>query len=339
MNSSENPDRIKSIHDWLTDIFGEPVTLISLAGDASLRRYFRLTLAGKRYVLMDSPPDYAPTATFIQVTHTLSQANVVVPEIIAADNDRGFLLLSDLGEIHYLDRLTEATAPALYHRAIDTLIKMQSAETTALPAYDRQRLDDETQLFEDWFLGRHLGIELDRTDRTAFSHLKDRLNAMALAQPTCFVHRDYHSRNLMVRENAEPGVLDYQDAVVGPITYDLVSLLRDVYIKWPDPFVSEMVDRFFGKVAAEQRVACSRQEFGIWFDWMGVQRHLKVAGIFCRLFYRDHKPNYLPDIPLTLRYLHEVAKRHDELSFLPALIDRFDLHERLAQANTRRIRS
>lgn len=320
---------------WLGQALNGHVPRVEPAsGDASFRRYFRVHLQGGTRILMDAPPPREDCRPFVHVTDLLAAAGVHVPDIVAADVERGFLLLSDLGDRLYLDELCDDTADALYTDAIASLLRLQTrGDATTVPAYDTTLLLGEMQLFPDWFLGRHLGITLDEGARETLRRAFGFLVKVCQEQPQVLVHRDYHSRNLMLVAGNNPGVLDYQDAVRGPITYDLVSLLRDVYVRWPQA-------RVHGWMATWHRGA---REAGLdegadldtverWFDLTGVQRHLKVAGIFARLWYRDGKPRYLADIPLTLDYLLSVARRHRELNGLTGLLDELDVVRRNQEA-------
>lgn len=324
---------MKVVTDWVTQILGGKFTLSRIVGDASFRQYFRLHLNGKYYVLMDSHPDYAPIDPFVTITHTLKKAQVKVPDIIAENHENGFILLTDLGDSHYLENLRLGNEKELYELALKTLSKIQSADSSQLPQYDEEQFNDETQLFSAWFLNRHLGIRFSTREKKQFEEVMSRLNSTALDQPKCFVHRDYHSRNLMICDNKAVGVLDYQDAVLGPITYDLASLLRDAYINCPQTLITQLVERFFIDATKKGLVTGSLGRFFRWFDWAGVQRHLKIAGIFCRLHYRDDKPDYLNHIPLTLKYLEEITAGYEELIFIHELFQRYQLHQRLRDAN------
>jgi aminoglycoside/choline kinase family phosphotransferase len=255
----------------------------------------------------------------------LEAVGVNAPRPVARNVEDGFLLLTDLGSTTYLEALGEpARAKALYRDAIAALVRIQAGggdHVAALPPYDERLLRTEMRLFPDWLLARHLGIELDAKVSATLDSAADLLVANALEQPQVFVHRDYHSRNLMVVEGANPGILDFQDAVHGPLTYDLVSLLRDCYVAWPQERVLGWA-RDFRRLAASAGVAAGADEaqFLRWFDLMGVQRHLKAAGIFARLWHRDGKPGYLPDVPRTLGYIVEACGRHDDLAALGELV-------------------
>lgn len=320
-------ERDASLRDWVEAAAGVRGRLEPLAGDASFRRYLRLRTVHGTFVVMDAPPDREDSRPFVHVAGLLRAAGVNVPEIHAVDLDRGFLLLGDLGSVSYLDRLDAANAPALYRDALAALVRMQSGiPAEAAAPYDEARLAAELELFPEWFLGSHLGRPPNRTERRVLDDAFALLIDAALAQPRVFVHRDYHSRNLMVHAR-NPGVLDFQDAVAGPLTYDPVSLFRDAYISWPAARVYEWLDEYTGLaaeaglVAVDQPMDAVRTRMRRDFDLMGVQRHLKVAGIFARLWHRDRKAAYLGDVPLVLRYLLDVAAKRPELEPLAGLFE------------------
>lgn len=305
-------------------------TLEVASADASFRRYFRVQQGQSTWVAMDAPPDKETLIPFIDITERLLAQKVNAPSIFQRSTDQGFLLLSDLGSTPYLPELATDTADALYGDAFSALLKIQQANTAGLPLYDDALLQLEMDLMPEWFLSTHLGIELFSADQQALQDVFNCLKANALAQPQVFVHRDYHSRNLMVTGENNPGVIDYQDAVLGPVCYDLVSLLRDCYIAWPEMRVYDWVAQY-QKLATEQGLmqAVSPDAFRRWFDLIGLQRHIKVLGIFARLNHRDGKASYLKDLPLTLSYVVTVAKRYPELSGLLALFDRYDIEKKV----------
>ncbi|WP_043107049.1 aminoglycoside phosphotransferase family protein [endosymbiont of unidentified scaly snail isolate Monju] len=319
------PGREAQMHHWLEGrcgLFG--FSLVAASSDASFRRYFRLLLPdGETRIVMDAPPAHEDCRPFVEVNQRLEAAGVHVPRIHAQDLERGFLLLEDLGDRFYLGELDEASADRLYGEAIDTLLCIQRADASGLPDYDRALLAREMALFPDWLLDVHLGLDLAPAERrmldTVFEHLIDN----ALAQPRVLVHRDYHSRNLLVCDANSPGVIDHQDAVLGPVTYDLVSLLRDCYIAWPHERVAGWLDDYAAAaVAAGVLDEAQRARLPEWFDLMGVQRHLKAAGIFARLYHRDGKSGYLGDIPRTLGYILAVAERHPPVAPLAGFLER-----------------
>lgn len=269
---------------------------------------------------MDAPPGKEDCRPYLDITARLQACGVTVPEILDHDPGQGFLLLSDLGTVHYLDRLAEDNADQLYGLALEALARIQrSGNTRGLPLYDDTLLIDEIQLFTDWLLGKHLGIRIDGRDHARLQEIFETLVDSAHAQPQVFVHRDYHSRNLMVMEKQQetPGILDFQDAVTGPASYDLVSLLKDCYIKWPRERIREWATDFHQACFPDR---ADGHEFLRRFDLMGVQRHLKASGIFARLYHRDGKPGYLEDIPRTLSYVTDLSEEYPELRPLIELI-------------------
>lgn len=330
------------LRDWIARQFPDQACRIEPASaDASFRRYFRVTLEdGTTRIVMDAPPEHEDCRPFLKIAALLRAAGVNAPEVYAEDLAQGFLLLSDLGATTYLDRLDAASAPQLYRDACRALISMQAATAQAagqLPAYDRVLLERELQLFPEWYVGRHLGATLDSAQQTTLRTVFDTLIANNLAQPQVFVHRDYHSRNLMLIEGAgssanfpanfptNPGILDFQDAVLGPITYDAVSLFRDAYINWEEDRELDFVIRYWE--AARQAglpVHADFAEFYRDYEWMGAQRQLKVLGIFARLCHRDGKDGYLKDMPRVLGYLRHTCERYLELRPLARLLDKIE---------------
>ena len=319
--SQQDQERMSQLEEWLNSIPDDELTDVRPASsDASFRRYFRATSenTGRTFIIMDAPPDKEDCRPFIHITELLRSVNVNAPAIITMDLEKGFLLLDDLGDRQYLDHLDQQNSNRLYSDALESLINMQRIKDD-LPPYDRQKLLDEMGLFEPWYLNRHLGISLDAEQKSALDAVFQLLIDSALEQPRVFVHRDYHSRNLMLVDDNNPGVIDYQDAVIGPVTYDLVSLFKDCYIEWPRDRVENWLDQYLQHTAVE--IPVNRSRFIRWFDLMGVQRHLKVLGIFARLNYRDGKSQYLDDLPLTLKYVVDTCKQYDELSSLMDLLE------------------
>lgn len=296
------------------------------SADASFRSYWRVTLAdGSASIVMDAPPDKEDISSWLDIGERLRDAALHSPCVSAVDRHQGFVLMEDLGARTYLPELDDASADALYADALGALLRMQThVATDGLPVYDRTRLVAEMELLPEWFLKRHLGFtpECEEWDviEAAFTFL---IHA-ALEQPRAFVHRDYHSRNLLIVEQESPGIIDFQDAVVGPITYDLVSLLRDCYIEWDSERVHNWVEdhRLRLRHAGLIDTGIDATRFQRWFDLMGLQRHLKVLGIFCRLWYRDGKAQYLGDLPLVWRYAIAVARKYPELSDFIDLLER-----------------
>jgi aminoglycoside/choline kinase family phosphotransferase len=275
---------------------------------------------------MDAPPPQEDCLPFVRVAGYLEAMQLTAPRIIEADIGNGFLLLSDLGNEQYLQRLESncGSADTLYRDAIDALLKMQqrgAAYQDALPPYDEELLRSELALFRDWLCGTHLQLEFSDDDERQWQATCDLLVDNALSQVQVFVHRDYHSRNLMVVEDGNPGILDFQDAVEGPFTYDLVSLLKDCYIQWPVEKVRQWALCFYRQLDDNVRAVVDEEQFIRYFELMGVQRHLKAAGIFCRLNHRDGKAAYLTDVPRTLAYIVELSGRYESLQFLVRLIE------------------
>ena len=311
---------------WLAARFPEEdLTLEPASADASFRRYFRVFFAAGPRIVMDAPPQSEDTGPFIRVAALMHEAGLHVPEVLAADAAQGFLLLTDLGPATYLKVIDENNADALFGDAITALITWQRASRPdVLPPYDRALLQRELDLFPEWYAGRHLETTLSDTQRAVLVRVNNLLIDSALAQPQVYVHRDYMPRNLML-STPNPGVLDFQDAVYGPITYDLASLFRDAFISWPEPRVIDWVARYWEQAKrAGLPVDADFGEFYRAFEWMGLQRHLKVLGIFARIRYRDGKPAYLEDAPRFLRYVREVAVRYSALSPLLQLLDELE---------------
>ena len=309
---------------WLqAQLRGASFSLAPASEDASFRRYFRATLDdGRSYVAMDAPPDKEDCRPFVRIAGLLRQAGVNAPEVHAEDLAQGFLLLTDLGTRTYLQELNASNAGQLFGDAIDSLVRWQLATRPgALPPYDEALLRREMSLFPEWYVGRHLGKALSEGQQRTLEKVFALLVKSALAQPAVYVHRDYMPRNLMVCD-PNPGVLDFQDAVLGPISYDAVSLMRDAFVSWDDEQVLDWCVRYWEKArAAGLPVAADFAEFWRAFEWMGLQRHLKVLGIFARIRYRDGKPRYLADTPRFIAYARRVAERYVELAPLGKLLD------------------
>ena len=292
---------------------GAQPQLTPVAGDASSRRYFRLALRGARHILVHAPPATEKNAAFLAVRETLAAAGVRVPGLEAADLERGFLLLEDLGDRLLLSELSEATADACYQWAFEDLYRLAGIDCNGLdwPAYDRPLLAEELGRFPEWFVGALLGHAPGPAELALVEALCERLTASALEQPRVAVHRDFHSRNLMPQPDGRLGVIDFQDAVCGPLTYDLVSLLRDCYIRWPGDRVRQWAMQYRSGLLARGLLGdCTPEQFWRWFEWMGLQRHLKVLGTFARLSLRDGKAAYLEDLPLVLAYVGRVLARY-----------------------------
>lgn len=321
-------ERQHLLENWLKAQFpGKIFTLQPASADASFRRYFRIFLDSKTWIVMDAPPQQEDCKPFLQVANMLAATGVHVPKVWSYDLAQGFLLLSDLGHTTYLQILTQDDDQAnqLYSDATDALVKIQlSSQAPNLPDYDETLLRRELNLFPDWYIAKHLQADLSTKQKAMLENIFNQILQNNLAQPRVLVHRDYHSRNLMVT-SPNPGIIDFQDAVFGPITYDLVSLLKDAYICWDEERILDWAIRYWEKARrANLPVTTDFSTFYRDFEWMGVQRHLKVLGIFARLNYRDGKSNYLNDMPLVLDYLQKTCDRYHELRPLLSLFD--ELH-------------
>ncbi|MCC7487942.1 MAG: phosphotransferase [Burkholderiales bacterium] len=318
--------RREQLASWLAEALrGAPVVLEPASSDASFRRYFRVRSAGCAWIAMDAPPGREDCRAFVRVARMLRDAGVNAPRVLAQDFERGFLLLTDFGTTTYLAALDGASAPRLIGDATDALIRWQLASRPGeLPPYDRELLGRECALFPEWYVGRHLRLALTPAESAMLADVIDALIARALAQPAVYVHRDYMPRNLMVTD-PNPGVLDFQDAVYGPITYDLASLLRDAFVSWEEERVLDWTARYWEKAKrAGLPVAADFAGFYADFEWMGLQRHLKVLGIFARIHHRDGKSGYVEDTPRFLRYAGAACARYRELAPLARLLDRLE---------------
>ena len=320
-------DRKLQLENWLSQVLGaKPFTLATASADASFRRYFRVHHDGRTLIAMDAPPPQEDCAPFVNVAKLMLDAGLNVPKVIAQDLAQGFLLLTDLGDDTYLSKLDASNAQALYGDATNALIKLQLAsKPNVLPLYDEALLTREMGLFPDWYIAKHLGIALEANQDAALRASFATLNRNILSQGQVYVHRDYHSRNLMICQGVNghnPGILDFQDAVYGAITYDLVSLFKDAYISWDEEQIIDWAVRYWQPAKkAGLPVPTDFSEFYRDFEWMGAQRHIKVLGIFARLNYRDGKSNYLKDMPLVLEYLRKVCGRYVELRPMLRLLD------------------
>ena len=315
--------RLEQLKHWLShDLKIDNFDIAPASADASFRRYFRIQTTEQSWVAMDAPPDKENCQPFVHIAHMIESAGVQAPHIYQWNQDDGFMLLSDLGSSQYLSSLSDQTADKLYRDAIDALIQMQKLNN-GLPDYDSALLQTEMGLFRDWYLGTHLKIDLSTEQTTILESGFELLTRNALDQKQVFVHRDYHSRNLMITESDNPGVIDFQDAVVGPVSYDLVSLLKDCYIAWPREKVEAWIDYYLQN--NKDLEAADRDKFLYQFDLMGTQRHLKAIGIFARLNHRDGKPGYLDDIPRTLAYVFDVCQRYPRLENFYSLLQELEL--------------
>ena len=323
------------LRDWLNQLYSrqypkQDFSLEAASADASFRRYFRITLPdGNTRIVMDAPPSHEDCRPFLKVAALLRDAGVHAPDVFAENLEAGFLLLSDLGNTTYLNVLTPATATRLYGDANTALVDIQLAsQPGVLPEYDRALLNRELDLFPNWYIARHLDVALDEKQQNALRGVFERIIANNLAQPSVFVHRDYHSRNLMVIDGeypGNPGIIDFQDAVFGPITYDLVSLYRDAYINWEEAQELDFVIRYWEMARkAGLPVHADFHDFYRDYEWMGAQRQIKVLGIFARLCHRDGKDGYLKDMPRVMAYLRRTCERYIELKPLARLLDQLE---------------
>ena len=322
--------RFQQLQAWLDSVLPNHSEPTPASSDASFRRYFRVfsgELANSEeeqsFIVMDAPPAQEDCGPFIAVAETLKQAGVRAPRVLQQDLQQGFLLLDDLGDTTFLSALPQQDIDQAYRKAIDGLIAIQQAASDDLPAYDAGLLLRELALFHDWYLGVHQQRLLSAGEQQAWDELCLRLIERALNQPRVFVHRDYHSRNLMWSDQQPLGVLDFQDAVQGPLSYDLVSLLRDCYAAWPQQQVQQWLLYYRDQAAGNGLALPDEEVFVKDFDWMGLQRHLKAIGIFARLNHRDGKSNYLADVPRTMAYVADVAARYPEFALLQELAEEF----------------
>ncbi len=324
--------RRQDLQVWLRQQLNQAFDMEAVSGDASFRRYFRLRCGDVSYIAMDAPPWQEDSRPFVAVARAMAELGLNVPEVVAEDLEQGFLLLTDLGDTQYAQVIEADNADELYHDALMALLRLQAGPIPPglLPDYDAALLQREIALFADWLLARHLGMRLEGARQAQWRQACQGLVGTALEQPQVWVHRDYHSRNLMYCPNNNPGILDFQDAVRGPITYDLVSLLRDCYIAWPRQRVAAWQENYRQQLVRHGLLsdAVGREAFARWCDWMGIQRHLKAAGIFARLYHRDGKPGYLADIPRTVSYIVQASRDYPQLACVRQLaqdvLDRLD---------------
>ncbi|MDQ8022861.1 MAG: phosphotransferase [Moraxellaceae bacterium] len=327
-------DRLSLLRNWVaTRHPGRPLDIAPASADASFRRYFRVRFAddGSSRIIMDAPPEHEDCRPFIRIAELFGAAGAHVPVVHAHDLEQGFLELSDLGGSTYLSQLSTTdpvSAAPLYAEALGALAAIQRASQPGiLPDYDHALLLRELELFPVWYIGRHKAITLSDAETAQLYEVFERILAVNLAEPKVFVHRDYHSRNLML-SSPNPGVLDFQDAVYGPLTYDLASLLKDAYIEWEEDFTLDLLARYWDAARAiGLPVRESFADFHRDYEFMGAQRHIKVLGIFARLYHRDGKDGYLKDMPLVMKYLRKTCQRYDELRPLARLLERLDPQE------------
>lgn len=321
----DNDPRLQALCEWVAQTQGNPVAVEAASSDASFRRYFRFQYAGYSLIGMDAPPPQEDCRPFVDIAGLLAAGGVRVPRVIATDLRRGYLLLEDLGTKLFIDLLSDENADALFSDAIDSLLKLQHIPVpTDFPCYDRALLQRELDLFRDWYLVHHAKLPSDHAAYSAFEQLCEPLISSALDQPTVLVHRDYMPRNLMIAEQ-NPGVLDFQDAVCGPISYDPVCLFRDAFISWPEDSVDHWLREYWDRAREQDLpVPANWSAFRRAADLMGAQRHIKVIGIFARLCYRDEKPRYLEDTPRFFEYLRATFRRQRDLTPLGDLLECLD---------------
>jgi aminoglycoside/choline kinase family phosphotransferase len=321
-------ERLQRLTNWLASVLPEACSApVPASADASFRRYFRVSGTNRSYIVMDAPPAHEDCRPWLKIGRLFREAGANTPEILAENLEEGFLLISDLGSTTYLSALNDGSADRLYLDANASLIKIQAAsQPGVLPEYDAALLRRELDLFPDWYLARHLKIELSAEQRQVMEQAFAAILANNLAQPRVYVHRDWHSRNLMVTETGKsgdnPGVIDFQDAVYGPISYDLVSIYKDAYIRWEEERLLDWLIRYWD--AARKAGLPVRSDFADFyrdFEWMGMQRHIKVLGIFARLCHRDGKEGYLKDMPLVMDYLRRACSRYNGLGEFLRLLD------------------
>jgi aminoglycoside/choline kinase family phosphotransferase len=311
---------MQAVKRWIDRLGFKEYTIEVVSADASLRKYYRILMDGKNYIVMDSSQQVESIPPFIDVSVRLLKANVQIPRVYAQELELGYLLLEDLGDVHLINVLSEMSAKLLYTKAIYEIIKMQKADTRGLAPYDAKFLMFEMGLMQEWFLKRHLGILLDPAEQRSLDSVLKLIQNEVMSQPQgFFVHRDFHSRNIMFAGKGKVWVIDYQDALVGSLMYDLASLLNDVYVRFDRKKIEELILEF--KILKGIKNVSDAQ-FIRWFDFMAMQRHIKILGIFARLKIRDNKPAYIKDIPMTLQYIEENIARYEEFKPLKKILDK-----------------
>ena len=321
--------REQELTRWLSDKGYDGSSLSILSADASFRQYYRVNKNNISYAVMDCPPEDESLDTFLKITDKLQQAKLNVPEIFDCDSTKGFLVITDFGDDLYSKKLNDETVYCLYTDALEAIVKMQTkVDCTGLKDFD-SFYEDENNLYIDWFLKKHLNVELDSATSEQINTEFNKINNILKSIPKTFVHRDYHSRNLLITDLNNPGIIDYQDAVIGPVTYDLVSLLKDCYVTWNDGLVEDMLESFFTRMKSDTINNIS--DFRYWFEITGLQRHIKAIGIFSRLNYRDRKSGYLQDIPRTYAYMDKVLNKYKELSTLNEIFSNLEVSNKISQ--------
>lgn len=341
--SPEKSQRQQALKQWLSELFSSGnITLIPLTGDAGFRCYYRFVYQNQSYIAVDAPDEYCNNLGFVEINKALAANNINVPSIVAYQAG-SFFCLSDLGENLLSDVLTLENMASYYQQAISDLTKIAvtpEPKQYCLPNYDRDFVLTELAIFSDWLIIEHLQLSLTVDEKKALSACFELLADNVSAQPQVLMHRDYHSRNIMVlnhnTDKSSFAYIDFQDAVKGPVTYDLVSLLRDCYIRWPQQCIEPLIEHYYGVMKAELKLSISYDTWVKWFDLMGIQRHIKAAGIFARLYHRDNKPGYLKDIPLTLSYIADIAAKYPSLVFLSELVNNKVIPALEQQGNVKR---
>ena len=319
--------RQSMLTSWLASNSFDKDSISVLSADASFRQYYRATKSDTSYAVMDCPPEKENLESFLLITEKLKNAKLNVPEIFEVDREKGFLVMTDLGDNLYSKKLNDETVYCLYTDALEAIVKMQTkVDCSGLKDFDKY-YEEENNLFTDWFLKKHLKVELDVTLEKKITLQFNKINSIIKSIPKTFVHRDYHSRNLLITDTNNPGIIDYQDAVIGPVTYDLVSLLKDCYVSWNDGLIEDMLESFFNRM--KSNTINNISDFRYWFEITGLQRHIKAIGIFSRLNYRDNKNSYLKDIPRTYTYIEKVLNKYEELSGLNKIFSDLEVSNKI----------
>ena len=319
--------RQSMLTSWLTSNSFDKDSISVLSADASFRQYYRATKSDTSYAVMDCPPEKENLESFLLITEKLKNARLNVPEIFEVDREKGFLVMTDLGDNLYSKKLNDETVYCLYTDALEAIVKMQTkVDYSGLQDFDKY-YEEENNLFTEWFLKKHLKIELDVSYEKEITLQFNKINSIIKSIPKTFVHRDYHSRNLLITDTNNPGIIDYQDAVIGPVTYDLVSLLKDCYVSWNDGLIEDMLESFFNRM--KSNTINNISDFRYWFEITGLQRHIKAIGIFSRLNYRDNKNSYLNDIPRTYTYIEKVLNKYEELSGLNKIFSDLEVSNKI----------
>jgi len=319
--------RQSMLTSWLASNSFDKDSISVLSADASFRQYYRATKSDTSYAVMDCPPEKENLESFLLITEKLKNAKLNVPEIFEVDREKGFLVMTDLGDNLYSKKLNDETVYCLYTDALEAIVKMQTkVDCSELKDFDKY-YEEENNLFIDWFLKKHLKTELDAALEKEITLEFNKINSIIKSIPKTFVHRDYHSRNLLITDTNNPGIIDYQDAVIGPVTYDLVSLLKDCYVSWNDGLIEDMLESFFNRM--KSNTINNISDFRYWFEITGLQRHIKAIGIFSRLNYRDNKNSYLKDIPRTYTYIEKVLNKYEELSGLNKIFSDLEVSNKI----------